>query len=80
MSDTFAELGGEVLFEGAISKGDTDMTAILTEVAAAGPDILYFPLFEPEANFIAAQLATTPGSGRHRDDDGGWQPGRRIHQ
>ena len=60
---TFAseELGGEVVFEGAVSKGDTDMTAILTEIAASGPDVVYFPLFEPEANFIAAQLVNTPG-------------------
>ena len=61
MADTFAELGGEVVFQGAISKGDTDMTAILTEIAAAAPDILYFPLFEPESDFIAAQLINTPG-------------------
>ncbi len=61
MADTFAELGGDVVFEGAVSKGDTDMTAILTEIAASGPDVVYFPLFEPEANFIAAQLVTTPG-------------------
>lgn len=61
MADTFAELGGEVVFQGAVSKGDTDMTAILTEIAASGPDVLYFPLFEPESNFIAAQLVNTPG-------------------
>lgn len=61
MAETFAERGGEVVFEGAVSKGDTDMTAILTEIAASGPDVVYFPLFEPESNFIAAQLVTTPG-------------------
>ena len=61
MSDTFTEVGGEVVFQGAIAKGDTDMTAILTEVAASGPDVLYFPVFEPESNFLAAQLVTTPG-------------------
>lgn len=60
-ADTFAELGGEVVFQGAISKGDTDMTAILTEIAATSPDVVYFPLFEPESNFIAAQLVNTPG-------------------
>jgi branched-chain amino acid transport system substrate-binding protein len=60
-ADTFAELEGEVVFQGAISKGDTDMTAILTEIAAASPDVVYFPLFEPESNFIAAQLVNTPG-------------------
>ena len=61
MADTFAEMGGEVVFQGAVSKGDTDMTAILTEIAASAPDIVYFPLFEPESNFIAAQMVNTPG-------------------
>lgn len=61
MADVFAELGGEVVFQGAVNVGDTDMSAILTEIAAAGPDIIYFPIFEPEGNFIAAQSDETPG-------------------
>ncbi len=61
MSEHFATLGGEVVFRGAINKGDTDMTAILTEIAASQPDIVYFPLFEPESNFLAAQMAAMPG-------------------
>jgi len=61
MADTFAEMGGAVVFQGAVSKGDTDMTAILTEIAASNPDVVYFPVFEPESNFIAAQLVNTPG-------------------
>lgn len=61
MAQRFAELGGAVVFRGAVNKGDTDMTAILTEIAVSAPDIVYFPLFEPESNFFGAQLATTPG-------------------
>ena len=61
MSEHFASLGGEVVFRGAINKGDTDMTAILTEIAASQPDIVYFPLFEPESNFLAAQMSSMPG-------------------
>ncbi len=61
MADTFADMGGEVVFEGAVNKGDTDMTAILTEIAASQPDIVYFPLFEPESNFFAAQFVQIPG-------------------
>ena len=61
MADTFAELGGEVVFQGAVNKGDTDMAAILTEIAASQPDIIYFPLFEPESNFLAAQSLHIPG-------------------
>ena len=61
MADTFAEMGGEVVFRGAVSKGDTDMTAILTEVAATSPDVVFFPLFPPESEFLAAQLINIPG-------------------
>jgi branched-chain amino acid transport system substrate-binding protein len=61
MADEFAELGGEVVFQGAISKGDTDMTAILTEIASNPPDILYYPLFQPEADFITVQAKQIPG-------------------
>ncbi len=61
MAEVFEELGGEVVFQGAVNVGDTDMTAILTEVGAAEPDVLYFPIFEPEGNFIAAQSVNIPG-------------------
>ncbi|MCA9904497.1 MAG: branched-chain amino acid ABC transporter substrate-binding protein [Anaerolineae bacterium] len=61
MADTFAELGGEVVFQGAVNVGDTDMSAILTEIASAGADIIYYPIFEPESDFFTAQSADTPG-------------------
>lgn len=51
--DVFAELGGEVTYSGAINVGDTLMD--LTAIASNPPDIIYFPIFEPEGNFIAAQ-------------------------
>jgi branched-chain amino acid transport system substrate-binding protein len=54
-ADSFTELGGEVVFQGAINVGDTDMSAILTEIQAADPDVIYFPIFEPESNFFTAQ-------------------------
>ena len=53
---TFADLGGAVVFEGAVNKGDTDMASILTEIAVNDPDVIYLPLFEPEINFFAAQM------------------------
>lgn len=61
MAEVFAELGGEVVFQGAVNVGDTDMRAILTEIAAAGADIIYFPIFEPEGNLIAAQSTEISG-------------------
>ncbi len=61
MARTFGEMGGDVVFQGAVNKGDTDMTAILTEIATNPPDVLYFPIFEPEGNFVAAQSQNIPG-------------------
>ena len=56
VAQTFADLEGDVVFEGAVNKGDTDMASILTEIAVHQPDVIYVPLFEPEANFFAAQM------------------------
>jgi len=61
MGETFVELGGELVFAGAVSKGDTDMTAILTEIASRSPDVVYLPVFVPESEFIVSQAAKTPG-------------------
>ena len=51
----FAELGGTVVFQGAVQPTDTDMSAILSQVASAPPDILYYPIFVAAGGFITAQ-------------------------
>jgi branched-chain amino acid transport system substrate-binding protein len=61
MANRFKELGGTVTFQGAVNVGDTDMRAILTTVAADKPDALYFPIFEPEGDFIIAQSSDIAG-------------------
>ena len=61
MANVFDGLNGEVVFQGAVSKGDTDMSAILTEIAASGPDLVYLPVFTPESEFLVSQGANTPG-------------------
>lgn len=61
VAETFAELEGDVVFEGAVNKGDTDMSSILTEIAVNQPDVIYVPLFEPESNFFAAQMTHIVG-------------------
>lgn len=60
-SKRFKELGGTVTFQGAINVGDTDMRTVLTSVAADSPDVLYFPIFEPEGDFIVAQSSEISG-------------------
>jgi branched-chain amino acid transport system substrate-binding protein len=61
MAGEFERLGGDVTFQGAVNVGDTDMRTILTSVAADSPDVLYFPIFEPEGPFIVAQSSEIAG-------------------
>jgi branched-chain amino acid transport system substrate-binding protein len=61
MAGRFQELGGTVTFQGAVNVGDTDMRTVLTSVAADSPDVLYFPIFEPEGPFIVAQSSEITG-------------------
>jgi branched-chain amino acid transport system substrate-binding protein len=60
-ADTFIELGGTITFQGAVNVNDTDMRPVLTTVAADSPDVLYFPIFEPEGPFIVAQSSEIAG-------------------
>ncbi len=60
-ADRFQELGGTITFQGAVNVGDTDMRPILTSIAADTPDLLYFPIFEPEGNFVADQSTEIAG-------------------
>lgn len=44
-----------------VNKGQTDMIAVLTEIAAANPDGLFLPLFPDEAGEIIRQMGQVPG-------------------
>ena len=59
--DNFKALGGEVVAQEAVAKGDTDMKPVLTTVAAAAPDFLYFPVFVAEGGYLASQARETAG-------------------
>jgi len=59
-ANAFAALGGKtVIF--AVNKGDTDMTGVLTQVAAAQPEFVYFPIFQPEGDYIITQKGGIAG-------------------
>jgi branched-chain amino acid transport system substrate-binding protein len=60
-SDAFTELGGEVVLYTAVQKGDTDMVPVLTEVAGAAPEAIFFPIFPPEGDFIVQQIGGVTG-------------------
>ncbi|HSF82664.1 MAG TPA: branched-chain amino acid ABC transporter substrate-binding protein [Anaerolineales bacterium] len=57
----FTELGGTVVAQEAVSPGQTDMSANLSAIAAAEPEVIYFPIFMPEGAFIIRQAKQTPG-------------------
>jgi len=59
--DNFKALGGEIVAQEAVAKTDTDMHAVLTTVAAAGPELLYYPIFIAAGGFITAQAREVAG-------------------
>lgn len=60
-ADAFEELGGEVTQFVGVNKGDTDMTPVLSEVAQGSPEAIYFPIFQPEGDFIVQQIGGVSG-------------------
>jgi branched-chain amino acid transport system substrate-binding protein len=65
LTDTFQqaydELGGEVVLATAVNKGDTDMRPVLTAVAASGAELLFFPVFRMEGDYIVLQAREMEG-------------------
>lgn len=57
----FEAAGGTVVFAGSVGKEDTDMRPVLTEVAAAAPEVLFFPIFQPAADFLVLQAPDVAG-------------------
>ena len=59
--NAFGARGGEIAVTARIDKGDTDMTEVLAEFAAAEPDGIFFPLFEVEGSLFAEQALAFDG-------------------
>ena len=56
----FMELGGAVEVS-SIAKGETELQALLSQIAGGDPDGLYFPLFALEGEAVIRQSRATPG-------------------
>ena len=56
----FEGLGGSVAVA-SVTRGDTNMTSVLTQIAADGPDGLFFPLFQKEGAHIVRQVGQIAG-------------------
>jgi branched-chain amino acid transport system substrate-binding protein len=60
-ADEFAALGGEITAQEAVDRGQTDMSTVLSSIAADSPELLYFPIFTAEGGYIAEQVRDIPG-------------------
>ncbi len=52
---TFTDLGGEIVLDATINKGETDMKPVLTAVVDHEAGLVFIPLFLPEAVSIVQQ-------------------------
>jgi branched-chain amino acid transport system substrate-binding protein len=57
----FQELGGEIVAQEAVSPNDTDMRPVLTTIAAAAPEMIFYPIFVGAGGFVTAQAREIPG-------------------
>jgi branched-chain amino acid transport system substrate-binding protein len=56
----FIELGGEIVLDTAVSKGESQKLPVLTAVVHSKADLLFFPLFQAEGNHLLLQARTVP--------------------
>lgn len=58
----FADICGGVSQDAqAINVGDTDFHAVLTTIAAGSPDVLFYPIFDPEGGLVTNQIGDVAG-------------------
>jgi branched-chain amino acid transport system substrate-binding protein len=57
----FEDLGGTIVVSTAVAADQTDMRPVLTEIAAAGAELIFFPIFQPEGDFVAEQALEVAG-------------------
>jgi len=60
-ADEFKKLGGTIVAQEAVAKDATDMKPVLTTIAAAGPEFLYYPVFVAVGGFVTAQVRDVAG-------------------
>jgi branched-chain amino acid transport system substrate-binding protein len=54
-ADSFNESCGEIVATEAVTPGQADYTSVLTAVADAGPEFIYYPLYVPEGALVTQQ-------------------------
>jgi branched-chain amino acid transport system substrate-binding protein len=56
----FEKLGGQIVLDATVNKGDTNMEPVLTTVVNAKAELVFFPLFQPEGNHVLLQARKMP--------------------
>lgn len=56
----FKDLGGQIVLDTAVNKGDTNMLPVLEAVAKSQAQLLFFPLFPAEGKQLLTQTRLTP--------------------
>ena len=59
--ESFEKLGGKIVLSSSVNKGEQEMNPLLTAVMNSGADMIFFPLFQPEANNILLQARKIHG-------------------
>lgn len=60
-ADNFTKLGGTITAQEAVDPNQTDMSGVLTSIAAGAPELIYHPIFVAAGTQIIRQARTTPG-------------------
>lgn len=60
-ADEFVKLGGTIVAQEAVAKDATDMKPVLTTIAAAGPEFIYYPVFVAVGGYVTAQVREVAG-------------------
>jgi branched-chain amino acid transport system substrate-binding protein len=60
-ADTFKQLGGKIVSQEAVKPDDTDMRPVLTRIATAKPELIYYPIFIAAGGHITRQAKEVAG-------------------
>jgi branched-chain amino acid transport system substrate-binding protein len=60
-ADEFKKLGGEITAQESVSPDQTDMSGVLTSIAAGAPELIYHPIFIQAGVQLILQGRQTPG-------------------
>ncbi len=60
-AEEFKKLGGTITSQEAVAPTDTDMRPVLTKIATAQPEFIYYPIFIASAGHITRQVKEVAG-------------------